>query len=151
MMGPVGIPTTSINHLDIGCPLSIPKIFKIKSMELAVGCRERTTSNCLWVKYRKWKNHFMMNTADGLRFSQAQPTRVGLRLLVQTIKANRIWMLTKAAISIIQTQLLTKATILERVHRSTNSSQRKKKKIYFYTLRARAGQPSIALRTSPLF
>lgn len=53
MMDPVVIQTILINNLAFGFLPSIPKIFKIKSTELELECRERITSNYQWVKFLK--------------------------------------------------------------------------------------------------
>ncbi len=53
MMDPVVIQTILINNLAFGFLPSIPKIFKIKSTERVVGCKERIISNYQWVKFLK--------------------------------------------------------------------------------------------------
>jgi hypothetical protein len=126
------------------------RIFKIKSiMEMEV-CREKTILNYQWVKFLKWKNPSMMNIADGLRYFLVQQTKAEIRPQVGTIKASRICMLTKAVISIIQIQLLTKGISQELVHPKISIWQRKKRKIYFFTHRERVEQHSIVQRMNLL-
>ena len=126
------------------------KMSMCKSIMEVVVCRGKTILNYQWVKFLKWKNPSMMNIADGLRYFLAQQTKVEIRPQVGTIKASRICMLTRAVISIIQIQLLTKGISQELVHPKISIWQRKKRKIYFFTHRERVEQHSIVQRMNLL-
>lgn len=80
----------------------------------------------------------MMIIADGHRYSQVQRTKVGQKLQVEIIRASKICMLTKAVISIIRIQLLTRVIMqMEVPRRNLINLQKKKKRTCSFTHKAR--------------